>query len=856
MSLKLKTFACAVVLVGLAAVLAIPQRAAAQDGDDPPSRVARMSYLQGSISFQPAGESEWATATINRPMTTGDKLWSDQDSRAEVHLGSAVIRLSSDTGFSFLNLDDRTVQIQLSAGALYVRVRHLDRDEIFEVDTPNQAFSILRAGEYRFDASEDGTGTRIAVREGEGEATGGDRTYTVERGEQATLSGTDSLSANIDTIERDDRDDFDEWCEIRDQREERSRSARYVSPDLVGYEDLDENGVWRNDEENGEVWIPTTVPAGWAPYHYGHWNWISPWGWTWVDEAPWGYAPFHYGRWAYTRSGWAWVPGPVNVKPVYAPALVAFVGTPNFAVGIGMGGGTAVAWFPLGPREVYVPSYPVSREYVDRVNVSNTAVNSVTVTNVYNTTIISNNTQVTRINYVNRRAPGAITVVPDNAFRSAQPVDRSAVRVNERELADARVIPRAQVAPTRNSLLGASESEGVRHAPPRAIAERPVVAKTTPPPPPVSFDRQAAALAAHPGEPLRHGEAETLRPANAESAHPMIRQLPGREAEVDRGRPQSQPDRGASRAIANRPTNTTPPEMPQNGPRNDRPGSAQPEYRGHSDQAQGEPRYQPTKEQPGYAPPSNAGEKETGQAVRPASEPSNVPPRSEPAQTPEQSGKRRFSFGSLRNLRSNPQQPDTPANRGDSGPTAEPRRGATPNPSQSQPSDRPALTQTPERSDNQPPSLPVRELRPNPEAPSAPANRRDSAPIPEPRREATPNLPQAQPSYRPAPPQTFEQPGNRPSSLPAPRGQSASPQSQNSPANHAVSPAVPEPRREATPPQPPAAAPRPAPTAAAPAPPTRNESRPEAKRAIPAPPAANQGGNGPAHGNKDEKKKN
>jgi hypothetical protein len=24
---------------------------------------------------------------------------------------------------------------------------------------------------------------------------------------------------------------------------------------------------------------------------------MSPWGWTWVDNAPWGFAPFHYGRW-------------------------------------------------------------------------------------------------------------------------------------------------------------------------------------------------------------------------------------------------------------------------------------------------------------------------------------------------------------------------------------------------------------------------------------------------------------------------------------------------------------------------------------------------------------------------------
>src|SRR6202162_3433543 len=140
----------------------LPQRAAAQDQDDPPGRVARLGYMQGSISFQPAGESDWVQAVSNRPMTTGDQLWADQDSRAEVELGSAVIRLAANTGFSFLNLDDRTVQIQLTSGSLNITVRSLNRDDVFEVDTPNQAFSIFQRGRYRVEASEDGTYTVVS----------------------------------------------------------------------------------------------------------------------------------------------------------------------------------------------------------------------------------------------------------------------------------------------------------------------------------------------------------------------------------------------------------------------------------------------------------------------------------------------------------------------------------------------------------------------------------------------------------------------------------------------------------------------------------------------------------------------
>src|SRR5215468_623084 len=90
-------------MVLLSAALGV---AHAQDAADPPARAARLSDTEGSVSLQPAGVQDWTAATLNRPLTTGDKLWSDQGSRAELDLGDAVIRLGSNTGFSFLNLDD------------------------------------------------------------------------------------------------------------------------------------------------------------------------------------------------------------------------------------------------------------------------------------------------------------------------------------------------------------------------------------------------------------------------------------------------------------------------------------------------------------------------------------------------------------------------------------------------------------------------------------------------------------------------------------------------------------------------------------------------------------------------------
>ena len=572
--------------------IVLPLRATAQDydqQDDPPTRVARLGYIEGSVSFLPAGETDWVQAVPNRPMTTGDKLWADRDSRAELQLGSAVIRLSENAGFSFLNLDDHTVQIQLTSGALNIRVRRLGQDDDFEIDTPNLAFTISEPGRYRAEASEDGTYTVIAIRDGGGQATGNGQTYTLHAGQRVTFSGTDSLNADMEDLRGADQ--FDNWADARDRRYDESPSARYLSADVVGYEDLDAYGNWRNDPSYGNVWFPTRVEFGWAPYRQGHWDWIEPWGYTWVDDSPWGYAPFHYGRWVVVGGQWGWVAGPVNVQPVYAPALVVFIGG-------GPGGwGGNVGWFPLGPREVYVPPYQVSRGYMTQVNVSNTTVNTTVITNVYNTTIINKSTTITNVTYANRNVQGAVTVVPQRAFASAQPVARAAVAVNARELASAPVSARVAVVPTQQAVLGARASTaGHVAAPPAAVMNRQVVAKKTPPPPPVPFAKQQQALAAHPGQPPARQEMRSLRPAGVAVA-PMVKQAPpGRPATPTIGHPANQPN-------AMRPGQPTPP--PASQPANRPPNQPAPNQRPNNERQEYERPATPAQPNRPSPPPAN-----------------------------------------------------------------------------------------------------------------------------------------------------------------------------------------------------------------------------------------------------------
>lgn len=573
---------------------------AQDDYDDPPTRVARLGYIEGSVSFQPAGENDWVGAVPNRPMTTGDQLWADQDSRAEIQLGSAVIRLSANTGVSFLNLDDHTIQVQLSSGSINVTVRRLNDNDTVEVDTPNIAFTAFGPGHYRIDADSDGSETSVGIRAGEGQATGAGQAYSLRAGQIGYFSGTDNLYGDVEQI--GDPDPFDAWVEGRDHRYDYSRSMHYLSPDVVGFDDLDDYGDWRTDPQYGNVWFPNRIDAGWAPYHTGHWVWIDPWGYTWVDDSPWGYAPFHYGRWAFINGRWGWIAGPPTVAPVYAPALVVFIGG-------GGGWGGNVGWFPLGPREVYVPTYPVSRAYMTQVNVSNTVVNTTVITNVYNTTIINKTTNITNITYANRTVQGAVVAVPQNAFAGAQPVSRTAVAVNAQQIAAAPMVTHAAVVPTRAAVLGIkANTAGHVTAPPASVMSRAIVAKKTPPPPPVPFAARQQALAAHPGQPVAKRQLATLRPASAPASRPAVRVAPAaKPATPTSGHPPA--------SVAAHPGQPAPAGKPAN-----RPGA------NAAPPANRPPANQPTPNRPAAnQPPANRA---------PAAQPENRPEMNRPAEAP------------------------------------------------------------------------------------------------------------------------------------------------------------------------------------------------------------------------------
>jgi hypothetical protein len=437
------------------------------DAQDPPSRVARLSYFDGSVSFQAGGSGDWGNAAKNRPVTIGDKIWVDKDARAELQAGQASIHVGAMTALSFLNLDQNITQMRLAEGSINFRVRELREGDTYEVDTPNVAFTVREAGAFRIDVNENGDGTLVTVIRGEGEVIAGGKSHVVRSGELAEFNGTDS-DIDYHSDRAPQPDDFDRWAAGRDRKEENSVSARYVSRDTVGYSDLDDNGTWSQEPNYGAVWYPNSVSVGWAPYSNGYWGYVGPWGWTWIGYEPWGFAPYHYGRWNSFGGRWGWCPGPVGYYPVYGPAFVGFLGG-----GFGFGAGIGVGWFPLGFGEIYHPWYGYRRggAYIRNVNIHNTYIRN------------ANNVNFNSVNrnYAYAHNTAAVTTTTRAGFMNGQAVNRGGNRVTAASLRGAQVTNHLNMTPTRASYTGAASARGGRVAtPPASVQNRAVIARTAP----------------------------------------------------------------------------------------------------------------------------------------------------------------------------------------------------------------------------------------------------------------------------------------------------------------------------------------------------------------------------------------
>jgi len=492
-------------MVIFATVLAAPALAQAPSPEDLPGRVGRVADVGGELYLAPQDKPDaWQPVGLNYPVANGDNLWVGNDGRAEIDLGGTQLRLAGDSNLHISRLDDRQFALFVAQGRISVRVRVLDAGETAQIDTPNAQIAITRPGLYRIDVSQDREHSHLIVREGEANVFTQGAVQQVLPGQSADVDGTDPRFANVQNGVG--MDGFDTWVASRDRRYQGSRTANFVSPQMVGAAELDQYGSWTQTQDYGAVWYPNDVAPDWAPYRNGYWTEVGAWGPTWVDYAPWGYAPFHYGRWAYIGGRWGWAPGRYVARPLWAPALVGWTGGPGWGVSISVGG-PVYGWVPLAWGEPYRPWWGrCSNGCWDRYNRPY---------NVNVAVVRPNSPAPTR--YVNWNAPNGITAVSSNAFMAGRSVQQNMVRVS-RDVVVNTPPPVMAGAPQVRNDAARVVARRPDNAPPPASTFQPTTARQTTTPSmmggrsPTSDPNARARPPVQPGTPQPSAMGRTLQP--------------------------------------------------------------------------------------------------------------------------------------------------------------------------------------------------------------------------------------------------------------------------------------------------------------------------------------------------------
>ena len=689
---------------------------------EPPARIGRLAFTDGTVSFHDDAQSGWTQAVVNTPLTTGDGIWTEPNARSEISLGGTRVRMEGATQLDMLALDDSQTRLQLAQGRIDVKTFAMDANQPYEIVTPRGTVKLLQQGDYYVEAGSTEDPTRLGVRSGAAQIQSlNGQVLAVRAGEVAEVLG-DGANPQLRTIRTAPPAPPASWAS-RD-RQVVYDAPQYLSAGVTGYEDLNAYGDWTNDGSYGRVWVPRAVPSGWAPYRTGHWAYVQPWGWTWIDEQPWGFAPYHYGRWANRNDRWVWVPPQRDVRPVYAPALVAFVGGTELAVTLGNQSAAPVGWFPLGPREVYVPSYTADRDYYRRLNRSARVEDRILEERWQRAqrheAFVANRDQT----MINQRFA---TVVPTSAFVRSQPVMRSALQVQ-----------------------------------PQAIAAAPVAAVAAPPAPTASIVSATSARAVTTSQPKT-----ATAPAPQQQAVPADANVPVAKTAIADMPTLAKPatmERSVApgpKLLATQPNAATDDKtrlaVPTLAPRQ---GAAPPELKGAVTPAPAQPTRQAAP-QPSQAAPSLATPAPGPQQVKPAEAPKlqAAPPLPQPQQTkPAEPTKPQAALPAPQQAR--PAEPSRPA--------PQPQlQQARPDPPKPAPQAAPPPPQPPAQRQQEGRAVepPRQQAAPPPPRPAPPPQQQAAPPQPAPQQRPAAPPPQQQaapPPPRPAPPQQHAAPPPQP----------------------------------------------------------------------------------------------
>ena len=275
------------------------------------SAPARVSYIDGSAAYEPAGDVDWSEVVINLPLLSGDRIFTHPGSRVEIELAFANrLRLNQETEVLFMDVSGHEPVLKVELGDLIVRVNDARKHHI---QTPFATVLIEERGLYRIGVGDRGV-TRLTVRKGRAQVESGQQLRRLDAGQTLTIGEGSTDLTQVANDYQEDR--FDRWSARRDAIfVGRRPSSRYVHGSVAGSDDLDRYGNWEHLGGYGPVWFPR-VAVGWIPYRSGRWIFYPFYGWTWLSYEPWGWAPYHYGDWVYYApyNRWCWVPGGPGIR--------------------------------------------------------------------------------------------------------------------------------------------------------------------------------------------------------------------------------------------------------------------------------------------------------------------------------------------------------------------------------------------------------------------------------------------------------------------------------------------------------------------------------------------------------------
>jgi hypothetical protein len=450
-------------LICAALLLSLIGGSPARAEDATPTRVGRVSLAEGGAAVRTSAK-DWSDTGPNHPIAAGMSVRTAPQGRAVLRIGAETIALAGGTELDIAQLDESGMQIVLRRGRIGMRLASLDSARSIEIRIPPLGIRLLTTGDYDIAAGTDREPARLAVIDGRAGIAGNEIEKTVTAGSAVALRGQDPVEATPQEVVADD---FVAWWRPEKRAAGEPASLQYVSAEMTGYDALDAHGGWETVDGYGAVWFRCDLPDGWAPYRQGHWRWVAPWGWTWVDDQPWGFAPSHYGRWASLDGRWGWIPGKRVAHPAYMPAAVAFLGTAGVGLSYPDAFSPAVAWFPLAPGEVYWPSYTNELSAIRRLNADAVA----DVSAIGPGVDADPPADVVTGEYRNRRFA---SVVPRAVFVGAKPVAQALVELPERRLTNAPLLAGSPhiLPPAPRPAVVAAAVGGHRVAPKMARAMR------------------------------------------------------------------------------------------------------------------------------------------------------------------------------------------------------------------------------------------------------------------------------------------------------------------------------------------------------------------------------------------------